>query len=157
MGKRINMESVSERTTIEDQKIALSSILQVRETSKKIKRNSKGYIKIKIQDGSEYLRIPKKALILLLDILNNMAEGKSITLIPSDTELSTQQAADMLHVSRPHLVKLLEDGHIPFKKVGAHRRIELRDLLKYEEKLKEDRNANLLFLAKQAQDLNLGY
>jgi excisionase family DNA binding protein len=73
-------------------------------------------VKIKLQENGEFLRIPKKALLLLSDILQNMAEGKSITLIPSDFEVSTQQAADMLNISRPHLVKLLEEGQSPLRK-----------------------------------------
>ena len=63
----------------------------------------------------------------------------------------------MLNVSRPHIVKLLEEGVIPFKKVGSHRRILLDDLLTYEAQHKANRKANLRFLAEQAQDLNLGY
>src|SRR5258705_6914068 len=123
------MKAVSERTTKEDQKIAQSSISKFRETSKKAISNDSSFVKIKIQESQDFLRIPKKALSLLFDILNNMAQGRSITLIPSDAEVSTQQAADMLNVSRPHLVKLLEEGEIPFKKVGTHRRIELKDLI----------------------------
>ena len=94
---------------------------------------------------------------MLFDILSNMAEGKSVTLIPSDSEVSTQQAADMLNVSRPHIIKLLEDGAIPFKKVGSHRRIQLKDLMKYEKSLKANREKQLEILAKQAQLNNLGY
>jgi len=86
-----------------------------------------------------------------------MAEGKSNTLISSDAVLSTQQAADFLNVSRPHLVKLLEEGQIPFEKAGTHRRIELNNLVIYKKKMKATREENLDFLAKQAQDLNLGY
>jgi len=86
-----------------------------------------------------------------------MADEKSNTLIPSDAELTTQQAADILNVSRPHIVKLLEEGEIPFKKAGAHRRIELKALVAYDKKLKKTRDKKLAFLAKQAQDLNLGY
>lgn len=86
-----------------------------------------------------------------------MAEGKSISLVPSDSEVTTQQAADMLNVSRPHIVKLLEDGIIPHKKVGSHRRILLEDLIEYDRKLKEQRDASLKNLAEQAQDLRLGY
>jgi len=63
----------------------------------------------------------------------------------------------MLNVSRPHIVKLLEQGAIPFKKVGSHRRISLENLLLYEAKLKEDRAKALQFLADQAQELNFGY
>jgi excisionase family DNA binding protein len=77
--------------------------------------------------------------------------------MPSDAEVSTQQAAEMLHVSRPHIVKLLEQGSIPFKKVGSHRRILLEDLLKYDQGLKQQQEKSLEFLAQQAQELNLGY
>jgi excisionase family DNA binding protein len=86
-----------------------------------------------------------------------MAQRKFITILPSDTEVSTRQAASLLNVSRPHLVKLLEQGEIPFKKVGTHRRIQLKNLLEYEQRLKENRKEKLDFLARQAQDLNLGY
>lgn len=151
------MEAVLERTTREDQKIAQASISKFRETSQKAISSDNNYVKIKIQESGDFLRIPKKALSLLFDILNNMAQGKSITLIPSDAEVSTQQAADMLNISRPHLVKLLEEGEIAFKKVGTHRRIELKHLVAYDKKLKENRKEKLDFLAKQAQELNLGY
>ena len=86
-----------------------------------------------------------------------MSEGKSITIIPTDSEVSTQQAADMLNISRPHLVKLLENNIIPFKKVGSHRRILLRDLVAYEKSLQRTREEKLKFLSEQAQDFNLGY
>ena len=68
-----------------------------------------------------------------------------------------QQAAGLLQVSRPHLVKLLEEGLIPFRKVGSHRRLLLRDILSYEAQQKERRLDHLRFLAQQAQELNLGY
>ncbi len=151
------MELLLEKTTKADQEMAKSSILKLQETSERIKDNKSGFVKIKILENGEFFQIPRKALTLLFEILSNMAQGKSITLIPSDTEVSTQQAADMLKVSRPHLVKLLEEGAIPFKKVGTHRRIELKDLITYERKFKENRNEKLDFLAKQAQQLNLGY
>lgn len=151
------MQSVLKTTTKEDQKIAKSSILKLRKSSQKIISTDRKYAKIKIQEKGEFLKIPKKALSLLFDILNNMAEGKSITIIPSDTELSTQQAADMLKVSRPHLVKLLEDGKIAFTKVGTHRRIKIRNLMDYQENLRKNRRKQLDALTEQAQELNLGY
>jgi excisionase family DNA binding protein len=151
------MSAVLERTTKEDQRIAKSSILKLRETSKRVTRGNRGFVNIRIQKNGDLLKIPKKALYLLVDILNNMAEGRSITIVPSDAEISTQQAADMLNISRPHLVKLLENGEIPFKKVGTHRRVDFKDIIAYEKKLKEMREENLDFLSRQAQDLNLGY
>jgi excisionase family DNA binding protein len=151
------MEAVLERTTKKDQKIALSTLPLLKETSKRVTKGESNYIKIAIEGKNELLKIPKKAMFLLFEIMKNMAEGKSMTLIPSDSEISTQQAADMLNVSRPHLIKLLEEGQIPYKKVGSHRRIELKDILEYEDRQKKNRKTQLDFLAQQAQELNLGY
>ncbi|WP_162055942.1 helix-turn-helix domain-containing protein [Pontibacter pamirensis] len=154
------MEAVIERPTIQDQEVASKSLIGFRKAIKGRKLASKGksnVVRIKVQESEEYITLPKKALELLSYILSNMAEGKAISLIPSESEVSTQQAADMLNVSRPHVVKLLEKGAIPFKKIGSHRRILLEDLLKYEAELKEQRSRNLQFLAEQAQELNLGY
>ena len=86
-----------------------------------------------------------------------MTKRKLLSPMPSDAEVTTQQAAGMLHVSRPHLVKLLEQGFIPFKKGGSHRRILLQDLLKYAQELKQQQEKSLQFIAQQAQELNLGY
>ena len=119
-------------------------------------RKSDG-IAIKIQESDEVFTLPRKALAFLSNILSFMAAGKAISLIPADSELSTQQAADMLNVSRPHIVKLLEQGIIPFKKAGSHRRILLEDLLKYSDQQKALRAKSLKALAEQAQELKLGY
>lgn len=152
------MDALLQRTTKEDQKIASSSLSHLKDIARTIIRSRrKGGVRIRIQETEEFITIPKKALSLLFDILSNMAEGRSITLIPSDSEVSTQQAADLLNVSRPHFVKLLEKGEIPFKKVGSHRRVLLKDLIEYEAKLKQTREEQLQFLTKQAQDLKLGY
>lgn len=148
------MEAVLERPTPQEQKVASESLFSF--TAAVAKRSS-DEVKIKIQESGEFITIPKKALQLLSFILSNMAEGKAISLIPSDSEVTTQQAADMLNVSRPHIVKLLEQGTIPFKKVGSHRRILLEDIFRYEAEQKERRKENLRFLAEQAQALNLGY
>ncbi len=149
------METVLKKTTKQDQQLAQSLILEIRQADLAFRHS--GFAKIKIQEEGEFLPIPKKAFHLLVEILSNMADGKSITLIPSEVEMSTQQAANMLNVSRPHIVKLLEEKVIPFKKVGTHRRIELKHLIEYEKKLKQNRKQNLDFLAQQAQELNLGY
>ena len=151
------MEAIIEQTTKADQKIALNSLEAFLNVSNRIKTSRESGVKIKVQETGESMTIPKKALELLFFIVQNMSEGKSISLIPSDSEVSTQQAADMLNVSRPHLVKLLEAGNIPFKKTGSHRRVLLQDLITYEKKLANEREKQLDFLANQAQHLNLGY
>ena len=151
------MDAIIEQTTKADQKLALSSLAEFVHLSQELKASRKTSVKIKVQETGEYMTIPKKALELLSQIIRNMSEGRSISLIPSDSEISTQQAADMLNVSRPHLVKLLKEGAIPHKKTGSHRRILLQDLIAYGEKIANHREAQLDFLAKQAQQLNLGY
>ena len=151
------MENLIRRTTKEDQKIALSSLQGFQVVLRRIKSSWEKGIKIKVQETGEFITIPKKALTLLSAIIQNMAEGKTISIVPSNSEVSTQQAADMLNVSRPHLIKILETKKIPFKNIGSHRRILLKDIMEYKEQLAKQREAQLDFLSHQAQDLNLGY
>ncbi len=150
------METVLEKTTNEDQRIAKASIYKLDKTSK-ILNHSKRVVKIRFQEGGESVEIPAKAMLMLSAIINNMAEGRSMALILSDAMLSTQEVAKYLNVSRPHVVKLLERGEIPFTKAGSHRRVKFNDLLTYQEKAKAIQKKQLNFLAKQAQDLHLGY
>ena len=151
------MSSSIQKITKSDQKIALSSINVLRKNKDKAIKNKLNVVKIKIQGADELISIPLKALKLLTSILSNMAEGKSVALMPTDAEISTQQAAEILNVSRPHVIKLLEKGDIPYKKVGSHRRILLQDILQYESKFKKKRRKQLNNLASEAQKLNLGY
>lgn len=151
------METVIEKPTIKDQKRAKDLYATFKEANKLTKSNRKERIDILFKNAKKSAELPAGAIFLLKEILQYMAEGKSITLIPSDSELSTQQAADMLGVSRPHLIKLLEEGKIPYRKIGSHRRILFEDLGKYDKDLKKTRSERLAFLSKQAQELNLGY
>ena len=125
------MSKVINRTSRKEQEIATKSVFNLTRAAALISKKKLDAVKIKIQESSEYVTVPRKAVDLLFSILLNMAEGKSISLVPSDSEVSTQQAADMLNISRPHIVKLLEQGVIPHKKVGTHRRILLEDLVEY--------------------------
>ena len=103
------------------------------------------------------VEIPKSAVKLLLEIINQIAEGNALILIPEHTNLTTQEAADLLNVSRPFFVKLLESGEIPFQQVGNRRRILIDDVLKYKEKTHQARTKILQKLVEQAQDFNMGY
>ena len=151
------MGNITEKTTKEEQRVAKRSIMLLRKASTRLSKKRSSIVRIKLQEEAEFLEIPPKALSLLHDIVSLMADGKSITLIPSDAEVSTQEAAELLNVSRPHIVKLLERGEIPYKKVGSHRRILLKDLMRYDDKVKKKRVKQLDFLTKQAQVLDLGY
>ena len=105
----------------------------------------------------EVLAVPRAALKLLSHILAEMAQGHAVTLIPIHAELTTQEAADILHVSRPYVVRLLEEGHIPHHKVGTHRRVLLRDVMAYKARSRTERSQALDALTAQAQELHMGY
>ena len=102
-------------------------------------------------------RIPGSILRFLISALAEVANGNAISMLPLNTELTTQQAADLLNVSRPYLVGLLDQGCMPFRKVGNQRRVSLRNLLNYKARNDEDRRAALDELVRQAQELSFGY
>lgn len=107
-------------------------------------------------DG-ETVEIPASALRALKLVAEGMARGQTMTLVPHGTELTTQEAADLLHVSRPHLVKLLDTGTIPHYKVGSHRRVRIEDLLAYREARAGVRREKLDELTRLSEDLEGGY
>lgn len=109
------------------------------------------------QNKAHQVELPTSALRLLIDILSEVAEGNAVKIVPIHAELTTQEAADMLNVSRPYLVKILEAGDMPFHKTGKHRRIKFADLMLYKAAQSRSSEAALEELAQQAQSLNMGY
>lgn len=106
---------------------------------------------------TDELILPGPVVQILLDTLAQMAQGNAVSLVPVHQELSTQEAANLLNVSRPFLVGILEEGHLPFRKVGTHRRILLRDILEYRKHIDTARAKALDELAELSQQDGLGY
>ncbi|MES2900186.1 MAG: helix-turn-helix domain-containing protein [Pseudomonadota bacterium] len=108
-------------------------------------------------DNSPLLRLPPKVLRLIADLLGSLADGKAVSVVPKDLDVTTQEAAMFLNVSRPYLVRLLEEGKIRFHKVGSHRRIRFDDIVQYKEQRTRKSNDALQALADQAQEIGLDY
>lgn len=104
---------------------------------------------------AEPIDIPTSALRLLKEILDQMAHGNGVALTPLHAELTTRQAAGLLQISRTHLVQLLDEGRIPCRKVGAHRRVRVRDVLEYRRETESRRRKALDALTAVDQDLGL--
>jgi len=114
-------------------------------------------LRIAGERGEDTVELPALAADLLVEILQNMAAGSAVAVLRKETELTTQQAADFLNVSRPFLVGLLESGAVPFRKVGTHRRVRFDDLRSYKETTDDARRQALDQLAADGQELDLGY
>jgi excisionase family DNA binding protein len=107
-------------------------------------------------DG-ERIELPPSAVEALKVVVAALMRGQSVTLVSQDAELSSQAAADMLHVSRPHLIKLLDHGEIRFHRVGTHRRIRVEDVVAYRERRDAERDAALAELTRLSEELPGGY
>lgn len=137
--------------------VPTSEDVELAETASRVLAGAnKNALRVQLDDGHE-LELPKAVTPMLIHILTEMAQGNSVTLIPVHAELSTQEAANLLNVSRPYLVKLLDTGVIPHHKAGTHRRVKFTDLDAYRSQFEIARNEAMSELARQAQELGMGY
>ena len=106
---------------------------------------------------TEKIVLPSAAMQILLTILSEISHGNPVSIMPYMTELTTQQAANFLNVSRPYLIKLLENGEISYQKVGTHRRVYVKDVIEYKEKIGGARSDTLDELVGLSQDIGMEY
>jgi excisionase family DNA binding protein len=114
-------------------------------------------LKLRARGQDQVLELPAEAVTLLLSILEQMAAGHPVVLVPQNTEMTTQQAADLLSVSRPYLIGLLDGGKLPFRLVGTHRRIRYEDVMAFKQRSEAERRRALDELTAEAQRLGMGY
>ena len=134
-----------QRTALESYNALASSLDQLRSE----------FPEIEIEETEEKIRIPVSALKLLARILKEISQGNPISIVPIATEITTQAAAELLGCSRPHVVKLLEEGKIPFTKVGKHRRIRYEDLAAYKKEMKSIQRQRIQELMELDEDSGL--
>ena len=124
---------------------------QIRE----LNRMLQGGTPVLVGADGEKVELPDAVFRLLKDIVRNMQLGRAIVLIPENQQLTTQRAADLLGVSRPHFIKLLDSAELPYHKAGSHRRIYLRDFVAYQKRRDAERKSALDRIAKEAYEAGL--
>lgn len=105
--------------------------------------------------NGQQIEMPFVVSQALVEVIKTLSKGDSLTLIPMNKELTTQQASDILNVSRPYFIKLLENGEIPYRKTGTHRKIMMQDLMDYREKRNKNRKEKISELSQFSQELGL--
>ncbi|WP_222889224.1 helix-turn-helix domain-containing protein [Enterobacter sp. C2] len=106
-------------------------------------------------DKTHIIELPTSAMTMLVEVLGELAAGNAVQIVPVHAELTTQEAANILNVSRPHMVKLLEKGNLPFHKIGRHRRVLFADLMEYKKRRENESLNAMQALADQAQDTGM--
>lgn len=120
-----------------------------------LKSLAKDTTEIEIEETSQKIVVPTMALQLLTRILKDLGEGRPVQIVPIAAEMTTQAAAEMLGCSRPHVVKLLEQGKIPFTRIGKHRRIRYEDVMKYRQAMKEAQKQHLKDMMRDDEEAGL--
>ena len=110
---------------------------------------------VEIEETGQKIKIPKRALGLLVKIMEATSQGKPVSVVPIATEMTTQSAAEFLGCSRPHLIKLLEAGEMPYTKVGRHRRVKFQDVAEYKKKMKQDQEDSIAEMMRLDEEAGL--
>jgi len=140
------------KPTREEQRAALESYDALTSSLEHLRSE---YPEIEIEETEEKIRIPISALKLLAEILKEISKGNPISIVPVATEMTTQAAAEYLGCSRPYVVKLLEEGNIPYTRVGKHRRIKYEDVAKYKVEMKSRQRDNIRKLMELDEEAGL--
>lgn len=154
------MSGTSEHSTLDPEALSEAEIAHLKKHLRRFTElagSGRGFLSVEGESGQETIPLPASFLRVLAQALEEVAEGRPVSVAPADEELTTSEAAELLNVSRPYLVKLLEKKKIPYRKVGTHRRIRRHDVLAYKEKMRVEAEEALQELADQAQELGLGY
>lgn len=141
-----------ERPSKKEQKTAMASYNALAIALKNLHSENP---EIEIEETQEKIKIPLKALKLLAKILKVTAQGKPFSIVPIATEMTTQATAEYLGCSRPHLVKLLEEGAIPYTKIGKHRRVKFADVFEYKKHMKTKQKNLLIDIMKADEEIGL--
>jgi excisionase family DNA binding protein len=157
MGTALNLNEVAPPSEVEIQEAADAVRLLTPLLKGSKRRSSHVLLRPEGMGTQEAVSVPRGAFALLIQVLEQMAQGNAVTIVPIHAELTTQEAANLLNVSRPFLIGLLDQGKIPFRKTGTHRRIRFEDLLAYMREEKQRQEEVLNELAAEAQKLDLGY
>jgi excisionase family DNA binding protein len=144
------------RMPIEAAEQERAGVTQLRDFMAKQKITARRQALLQSPDG-DVLRIPTSIYKVLVAAVASMAQGNAVSIVPIHHELTTQQAAELLNVSRPHLVKLLETEQIPYHKTGSHRRIYFQDLIRYRDVRDAERRKALEQLTRKSAEYGLDY
>lgn len=148
------METFEEikRPTKQEQRMALESYRILADSLERIRSENP---EIEIEETGERIKVPLQALKFLASILKVTSQGKPVSIVPVATEMTTQAAAEVLGCSRPHIVKLVEEGELPYSKVGKHRRIRFEDLMAFKQRKASERESLLVEIMRGDEDSEL--
>jgi len=147
------VETHTAKPTRSEQEAARRSFTALEESLKSLSK--KDTTEIEIEETSQKIVLPTMALRLLSRILKDLGEGRPVQIMPIAAEMTAQAAAEMLGCSRPHVIKLLEHGKIPFTLIGKHRRIKYEHVMKYRMAMKEAQRRNLKEMMKDDEEAGL--